>query len=109
MTWDRLTAAHDPEVDFLFTTYEVGGTSSASNKLVRHNGREYGVVLSGELEVTVGFENFVLGEGDSISFNSQEPHRLANRGDVPAIAVWFVIGRRQSNPGQPSFDSDAGL
>jgi DNA-binding XRE family transcriptional regulator/mannose-6-phosphate isomerase-like protein (cupin superfamily) len=104
VTWDRLTAAHDPDVDFLFTTYEVGGSSSSNDKLVRHSGREYGIVLEGELEVTVGFETHVLEPGDSISFDSQQPHRLANRSDAPATAIWFVIGRR-SDPRQPSFGS----
>jgi DNA-binding XRE family transcriptional regulator/mannose-6-phosphate isomerase-like protein (cupin superfamily) len=103
VTWERLTAAHDPDVDFLFTTYEVGGSSSSNEKLVRHSGREYGIVLDGELEVTVGFETYKLAEGDSISFDSQEPHLLANRSDSPATAIWFVIGRRQSDPRQPSF------
>jgi DNA-binding XRE family transcriptional regulator/mannose-6-phosphate isomerase-like protein (cupin superfamily) len=108
VSWERLTAAHDPEVDFLYATYEVGGASSSNDKLVRHRGREYGIVLSGELEVTVGFETYTLGEGDSISFDSQEPHRLANRGEVRATAIWFVIGRRQSDPRQPSFGAGDG-
>ena len=107
VSWERLTAAHDSEVDFLFTTYEPGGASSSTDKLVRHSGREYGIVLSGELEVTVGFETHSLERGDSISFDSQEPHRLANRGKEPVTAIWFVIGRRQSDPRRPSFNSDA--
>jgi transcriptional regulator with XRE-family HTH domain len=108
VTWERLTAAHDPEVDFLFTTYEVGGSSSSNDKLVRHSGREYGVVLSGELELTVGFETHVLKPGDAASFESQEPHLLANRGEVPATAIWFVIGRRQSDPRSQGFsEADA--
>lgn len=106
VTWERLTTSHDPDVDFLVATYEVGGASSPNDKLVRHRGREYGIVLSGELEVTVGFETYTLGPGDAASFDSQEPHLLANRGDVPATAIWFVIGRRQSDPRQPSFESD---
>lgn len=101
--WERLSEAHDPAVDFLFAAYEVGGASSSNEKLVRHGGREYGIVLSGVLEVTVGFETHVLGEGDSICFDSQEPHLLANRGDAPATAIWFVIGRRQTDPRQPNF------
>jgi transcriptional regulator with XRE-family HTH domain len=105
VTWDRLTAAHDPDVDFLFTTYEVGGASSSGDKLVRHSGREYGIVLTGELQLTVGFETFTLGPGDACSFDSNEPHQLANHGDVPATAIWFVIGRRQSDPRSPSFDA----
>lgn len=106
VTWARLTGAHDPNVDFLHTTYHPGSSSSGSGKLVRHNGREYGVVLSGELELTVGFEKFLLGPGDSCSFDSNEPHRLANPGTEPATAIWFVIGRRGSDPRSPSFDQD---
>lgn len=106
VTWDRLTAAHDPNVDFLHTTYHPGSSSSGSEKLVRHNGREYGVVLSGELELTVGFEKYLLGPGDACSFDSNEPHRLANPGSVDATAIWFVIGRRQSDPRSISFDAD---
>jgi transcriptional regulator with XRE-family HTH domain len=106
--WQRLTAEHDPLIDFLQVVYEPGGASNAHGKLVRHQGREYGVVLSGELEVTVGFETYKLGVGDSISFNSDEPHVLANRGEEPATAIWFVVGRRQSDPRQPMFESPAG-
>jgi transcriptional regulator with XRE-family HTH domain len=106
--WQRLTADHDPVVDFLHVTYEPGGASNAHGKLVRHAGREYGVVLSGHLTVTVGFETYELGPGDSISFNSDEPHVLANNTEEPAAAIWFVLGRRQSDPRQPTFDSPAG-
>jgi transcriptional regulator with XRE-family HTH domain len=106
VTWERLTAGHDPNVDFLFTTYDVGGSSSGSDKLVRHSGREYGVVLSGQLQVTVGFETYTLGPGDACSFDSNEPHRLANPGDEPTTAIWVVIGRRQSDPRSPTFGSE---
>jgi transcriptional regulator with XRE-family HTH domain len=106
--WQRLTAEHDPVVDFLHVTYEPGGASNAHGKLVRHAGREYGVVLSGRLTVTVGFETYELGHGDSIFFNSDEPHVLANNTDEPATAIWFVLGRRQSDPRQPTFASPPG-
>jgi transcriptional regulator with XRE-family HTH domain len=92
--WERLTAEPDPDVDFIFVTYEVGGSSSPDEALVRHGGREYGLVLTGSLEVTVGFESTVLGPGDSISFESATPHRLRNVGDVPVTGVWVVVGRR---------------
>ncbi len=106
VTWDRLTAAHDPNVDFLLTTYDPGSSSSGSDKLVRHNGREYGLILSGELELSVGFEKYLLGPGDSCSFDSNEPHRLANPGEEPTRAIWFVIGRRGSDPRSPNFDGE---
>jgi transcriptional regulator with XRE-family HTH domain len=97
VTWERLTPSTDAEVDFLLAVYEPGGSSSTNDKMVRHNGREYGIVLTGELELKVGFDVEVLRPGDSACFDSQLPHRLANRGEERATAIWFVIGRRQSD------------
>jgi quercetin dioxygenase-like cupin family protein len=50
-------------------------------------------VLSGTLGVTIGFDTHVLGPGDSISFDSTTPHRLATIGDEEVHAIWFVVGR----------------
>jgi transcriptional regulator with XRE-family HTH domain len=91
--WERLTPSSDPNVDFLFVVYEPGGASCEDGLLMRHSGREYGHVLSGMLEVTVGFEAHRLGPGDSISFDSTTPHRLATVGDEPVEAIWMVVGR----------------
>ena len=92
--WERMTADTDPEVDFIWVVYEAGGSSSPEDSFIRHAGREYGLVMSGRLEVTVGFETRVLGPGDSISFDSTTPHRLRNTGDEPVTGVWVVVGRR---------------
>lgn len=91
--WERLTASPDPEVDFLLVTYPAGSSSSATGALQRHEGREYGLVLSGNLEVVVGFDTYELGPRDSISFDSMVPHRLRNAGQEPVTGVWVVIGR----------------
>ncbi len=91
--WERLTTWNDRDVDFLYAIYEVGGASSPDGKLMRHNGREFGIVISGRLGVTVGFEEHMLGPGDSISFESTVPHRLHNDGDEVVHAIWFVLGR----------------
>ncbi len=91
--WERLTTWNDRDVDFLYAIYEAGGSSSPDGGLMRHNGREFGVVISGSLGVTVGFEDYVLGPGDSIAFDSSTPHRLHNDGDEVATAIWIVLGR----------------
>jgi quercetin dioxygenase-like cupin family protein/DNA-binding XRE family transcriptional regulator len=91
--WERLTQSPDPNVDFLFVVYEPGGASCETAHLMRHSGREYGHVLAGTLQVTVGFEDHLLRPGDSISFESTTPHRLATVGDEPVEAIWFVVGR----------------
>jgi transcriptional regulator with XRE-family HTH domain len=92
--WERLTPHADPEADFLWVTYDVGGASAECDRFIRHSGREYGVVLSGRIHITVGFEEYELGPGDSICFDSTVPHRLRNIGDEPAVGIWFVIGRQ---------------
>jgi transcriptional regulator with XRE-family HTH domain len=92
--WERLMVWADDDTEFMEATYEPGGASSPNDAFVRHSGTEFGLVLSGTLRVTVGFDEFVLGPGDSITFPSSTPHRLANDGDVTVRAVWVVRGRR---------------
>jgi transcriptional regulator with XRE-family HTH domain len=107
--WERLTSGHDAMIDFLEVTYAPRSASNAHGALVRHSGREYGVVLEGRIDVTVGFEHYALGPGDAISFSSDEPHLLENTTDTPARAIWFVVGRRQSDPRNPVFQDDPAL
>jgi transcriptional regulator with XRE-family HTH domain len=94
VVWERLTTESVPGIDFLYVTYEVGGASGPEHEFQRHGGHEWGYVLSGTLGVTIGFEDHVLGPGDSISIDSTVPHRLYNRGTVPVHGIWFVLGRR---------------
>jgi transcriptional regulator with XRE-family HTH domain/quercetin dioxygenase-like cupin family protein len=96
VTWDQLSAAHESDVDFLFVRYEVGGSSVHSDHLTRHSGIEYGYIISGTLDVSLGFETHRIGAGDAISFDSSTPHRLTNNGDVPVEAIWFVHGRNHT-------------
>ena len=91
--WERLTSHELEDVDFLHVTYDVGGASAPDERLMRHQGREYGYVMSGRLGVQLGFERHELGPGDSIAFDSTLPHRLWNAGDEPAHGIWFVVGR----------------
>lgn len=100
--WERLTAESDPEIEFLHVTYEVGGASSPEHEFQRHGGREWGFVMSGRLRITIGFDDYDLGPGDSISIPSTVPHRLVNEGDEPVHAIWFVIGRQSGQVAQPS-------
>jgi transcriptional regulator with XRE-family HTH domain len=92
--WERLMFWGDEDVEFLEARYEPGGASSPGDSFVRHNGHEFGFVLTGTLRVVVGFDEFVLGPGDSITFPSSTPHRLSNDGTETARAVWVVRGRR---------------
>lgn len=92
--WERLMFWDDEDVEFIEATYGPGGASAPDGKFVRHDGHEFGYVLSGSLRVVVGFDDFILGPGDSVSFPSTTPHRLSNEGEETVRAVWVVRGRR---------------
>ncbi len=55
--------------------------SDTGDEMLRHNGEEGGVVVRGEIEVTVGGETRKLGVGDAYYFDSRTPHRFRNAGD----------------------------
>jgi transcriptional regulator with XRE-family HTH domain len=97
VTWEQLSPAHEVAIDFLFVRYDVGGSSVPDEKLTRHAGIEYGYIISGTLEIALGFETYQVSAGESISFDSSTPHRLTNRGDVPVEAIWFVHGRNPTH------------
>jgi mannose-6-phosphate isomerase-like protein (cupin superfamily)/DNA-binding XRE family transcriptional regulator len=92
VVWEQLAAAGS-DIDFLLVTYDVGGRSTPDERLIRHQGVEYGYIISGTLEVIIGFETHVLESGDSIAFSSATPHRLRNVGTEPVEAIWVVRDR----------------
>ncbi|GAA2385404.1 cupin domain-containing protein [Streptomyces coeruleofuscus] len=92
VVWERLGRVPGADVDFLLVTYRPGGSSSGSGGLMRHTGTEYGYLTSGELILTLGFDEYTVRPGDAVSFESTTPHRYRNDGEVPAVGVWFVSG-----------------
>jgi transcriptional regulator with XRE-family HTH domain len=102
--WEQLTANKEDGVDFLHAIYEVGGASTPDESLMRHHGREYGYVISGRMGIQLGFDRYELEPGDSIAFDSTEPHRLFNIGDEPVHAIWMVVGRGADARAHPAAD-----
>ena len=91
--WEHLTPPAEPNADFMFVTYDVGSSSSSQPLAVRPAGREYGLVLSGRIRVTLaGDDAHELGPHDSIALDAALPHRIDNIGDEPATAVWCMVG-----------------
>ena len=61
--------------------------SDTGEDLLTHSGEEGGVVVEGELELTVAGKTWLLGPGDAYYFDSRLPHRFRNTGAVPARIV----------------------
>ncbi|UWQ91358.1 cupin domain-containing protein [Rhodobacteraceae bacterium M382] len=72
-------------LQILHERYEAGADTGDS--MIEHEANEGGIVVSGEVEVTVGDEVRVLKAGDAYLFNSREPHRFRNISDRPAEVI----------------------
>lgn len=66
------------------------GTRSAAQP-VHHAGAEFGILLSGRLEVHVDTETYTMEPFDAIHFESRRPHLFVNPGDEPARALWVNL------------------
>ena len=89
--WERLTPKAEVGVEFIQVVYEPNPGGTPPEDYIRHAGREYGVIISGVLNVQVGFGEATLYPGDSIAFDCSIPHRFWNEGSERVVAVWFVM------------------
>ncbi|MBS9404159.1 cupin domain-containing protein [Halomonas sp. TRM85114] len=99
LSW-RLVAARQPgrSMSIIHERYPPG--SDSGEEMLEHEGEEGGVVVAGEIEITVSGEVAVLEKGDGYYFDSRLPHRFRNIGETECVIV------SASTP--PTF-SDGGL
>jgi transcriptional regulator with XRE-family HTH domain len=83
----RLVAAtrRERRMSILNEQYQPG--SDTGEDLLAHSGEEGGVIVEGELELTVAGRSWLLRAGDAYYFDSRLPHRFRNTGRVPARLV----------------------
>ncbi len=84
---DHLLSANlDGQLAMGISRYEPGGT--AGDDLYTHQGEEAGLILEGEIELTLDKDVFLLKSGDSFSFPASIPHTYRNPGKTVAAIVW---------------------
>lgn len=86
LSW-QLVAARRPDrrMSIIHERYPPGADSG--EEMLEHDGEEGGVVISGQIEITVNGEVGVLGAGDAYYFDSRLPHRFRNIGDEACVIV----------------------
>ncbi|WP_437880183.1 cupin domain-containing protein [Pseudomonas sp. LRF_L74] len=72
-------------ITFLDETYPPG--SDTGDEMLAHDGEEAGMLLEGQLELTVNGQVFVLEPGDGYYFESSKTHRFRNPFDKPARLI----------------------
>ncbi|WP_024513851.1 cupin domain-containing protein [Bradyrhizobium sp. Tv2a-2] len=84
----------DGKLNLFLVHMNPGG--STGDELYTHDGEEAGLVLEGEMTLTVGGESWCLKTGDSFRFASRRPHRFSNPSKrAKAVVLWVncVTGR----------------
>lgn len=66
----------DKAIQVLHEVYEPGGDTGG--EMLTHRGEEGGIVLEGEIELTVGNQTRILKAGEAYYFESTTPHRFRN-------------------------------
>jgi transcriptional regulator with XRE-family HTH domain len=89
--WERLSGSIDRVLEIVRITYPPRSTSAAAGERTRFHGFEFGVLLSGALTLHLGFESLPMRAGDSVHFDTSEPHAYENSADEPAEGVWFIV------------------
>jgi len=69
--------------------FEPGG-STGDEPYTHGDSEEVLYVVSGEVELFLGGETFVLGPGDSAQYRSSTPHRVRNRGAERAEVLFMI-------------------
>ena len=81
----QLGNAEDHALQVLHETYPPGADTGP--ELLSHQGEEAGIVVQGEIEVTVDGNAQILHAGDGYLFDSRLPHRFHNKGQEICIVV----------------------
>jgi transcriptional regulator with XRE-family HTH domain len=90
VVWNQLATNTGADLDFIEVIYPPHSTSTNDNRMLQHAGSEFGYLIEGELELTVGFEVRTLRAGDAFGFDSSRPHLFGNKTDRPARGIWYV-------------------
>jgi quercetin dioxygenase-like cupin family protein len=81
-------AGADGRLNLFLVHMEPGG--STGDELYTHDGEEAGLVLEGEMTLTVDAETWTLKTGDSFRFASRRPHRFSNPSEARKSVVLWV-------------------
>ena len=80
-------AGAENRLNLFLVHMEPGGNTG--DELYTHDGEEAGLVLEGEMTLTVDTETWSLKTGDSFRFASRRPHRFSNPDDdAKAVVLW---------------------
>lgn len=88
-----LSPASETDVEMMLFRLEPFAASGTGP--YTHQGEEVGIVMEGQLELTVDGECALLSAGDSFGFRSTRPHWFRNPTDSPTVVLWVNVGNNR--------------
>ncbi len=82
----------DPYLEVAELVVAPGGESGP--RLAKHSGRDYGLLISGQIVVEFEDGEETLRRGDYVAFDGDRPHRIVNRSARPARVIWIIAHDR---------------
>ena len=86
ITYQLLNPDMSGPIELIYNNYEPGAGTGRGQ--YSHPGSECGLILEGQLLVTIRDQEYLLVAGDSITFDSSEPHSMVNTGTGQCVCVW---------------------
>ena len=78
----------DPSFAVFYDTLEKDCSSGEGGMV--HTGEEFAQVMSGKMVFFIEGEEFLLEEGDSLTFKASQSHRWQNLNDGQSLVLWVV-------------------
>jgi transcriptional regulator with XRE-family HTH domain len=85
--YQLLGHGHNHQIQPYLISFQPG--ASYRNDPIAHAGEEFAFVVFGEVELLLGKEAYVLGQGDAIRFRTETPHAFRNASE---LGVAILIG-----------------
>lgn len=85
LAYQLLTPDLNRKIEFLWIEIEPG--KQIEPIAFSHDGEECAVIIEGQLNLWINDTEYVMNEGDSISFDSTLPHSIANRSSRKTVLV----------------------
>jgi quercetin dioxygenase-like cupin family protein/DNA-binding XRE family transcriptional regulator len=85
--YQLLGHGHNHQIQPYLISFEPG--AGYRNDPIAHAGEEFAFVVFGEVELLLGKESYVLGQGDAIRFRTETPHAFRNASE---LGMSIVIG-----------------
>ena len=92
IVYEELANPKDPKGDVSFESYmlKIPANTHTHRASYGHMGQEFGIILKGRAKLIYEDREYILEEGDSVSYSAAVPHTVENIGDCELNAIWVL-------------------